>query len=599
MALRVWAMLGAILGTSLAEWPLRGQTSDPVAADPAVVSDTPVEPVAQAPVDTSVDIERALKRAQYLLHGTVPTEEEFQLYTGSVTGYRARVREFLDSENFYDANLRYHERVLGIGLPIEYVDELLLDDIDYKTLKVASIECERRDYRAGNGGGEDDGRLRCFFLNDDNSNERELSCSESELQAVSTFWYPGVVAWVCPTVARTCGGDLSRCFIQYGDRSVALNSEMGATEQFDTRVSVAKSLAKQAAGLATAVVVGNYPYTDILRPGLTAMDGALAHFFRQSNHFDFNKLRLSGETVDLAQSVPITNTRFRLLNSSEATDQAGVLSTWGWLRRYEKNRTRANELYQRLLCQEFTSELPRVFPQDPGNLRETPGCAGCHSVLDPLADFFLLWGEGGDLYGNGESAVQTTFGGRSGTALADLSTIIREENAFASCTVQNVWQWLMGREFYRNEAELRAALTSYFVQTNYSFKELVYALATHPAFMMAARADATVGDPLAQPPLGQPPGISSDAPCPDRVLTYAEDIEPRIASCTSCHSSGVDQGQRQDLTTEAQWLIWADTAVSMMASGNMPPGQTGPPRSGDVFDFKEAVRCWAAQENGP
>ena len=28
------------------------------------------------------------------------------------------------------------------------------------------------------------------------------------------------------------------------------------------------------------------------------------------------------------------------------------------------------------------------------NLRERPGCSGCHATLDPLADFFLAWGEG-------------------------------------------------------------------------------------------------------------------------------------------------------------------------------------------------------------
>ena len=53
---------------------------------------------------------------------------------------------------------------------------------------------------------------------------------------------------------------------------------------------------------------------------------------------------------------------------------------------------------------------------------------------------------------------------------------------------------------------------------------------------------------------------------------------------------------RQDLTTEDQWLHWGGQAVNMMASGNMPPGQAGPPRIGKVFDLKEAVRCWLEQK---
>jgi hypothetical protein len=146
----------------------------------------------------------------------------------------------------------------------------------------------------------------------------------------------------------------------------------------------------------------------------------------------------------------------------------------------------------------------------------------------------------------------------------------------------------MGREFYHDEADLRAALTSYFVSTNYNFKELVYAMATHPAFMEGSRADATVGDPLDQPPLGEPPGGEAARPC--GTISYAADIQPSINKCTGCHGAG--NGARAELATQSDWLSWKNQAVNMMASGNMPPGQSGPPLSGTIYDFKENVRCW-------
>jgi hypothetical protein len=526
------------------------------------------------------DYSRALKRSQYLLNSSVPTDAEID--AGSTeAGYRAAVRAFINDENFYDVMLRYHERLFGTGLPTEYLDELQRDDIDGKSEKFAQISCNN-----------DGSRFRCAWSGGDN-NDNVSSCPVSWEQAVSVFWYPGIVAWVCPSVVRACGSDLSRCFIEYENQQEAVNAELGTTEIFDSRFSVVKSLSKQSAGIATAVVVANYPYTKILEPGLTAVDGAIAHFYRQQHHFDLDKVSPPQELLDIVSTLSLTDTRYRLVYTGNSYEQGGVLTTFGWLRRYEKNRTRANQLYERLLCRQFTSELPAVFPADPGNLRTTPGCSGCHATLDPLSDFFNSWGEGGELYTGQKSSISTTFGGQTGSYISDLANIIRNDNAFGTCQVQNAWEYLMGRGFYREEADLRAALTQYFITTGYSFKELLYAIATHNAFVEGTREDALVGDPLTEPPLGEPPGGGEALPCDDNI-DFATDIQPNVGQCTTCHNSS--SAARQPLETEEDWSgSLGHTSVTMMTSGSMPPGQAGPPFSGAVFDLKEAVRCWLEQ----
>ncbi len=533
------------------------------------------------PAFADANYERALKRSQYLLNATTPTDEQFAIFASSDVTYKTAVRNFVESENFYDATLRYHEKLFGTGLQMDYLTELQRDDIDGKSEKFAQITCSHDDDAAR--------RFRCYWSSLDEGSKTG-SCPQSWEQAVTVFWYPGIVAWVCPSVVRACGSDLSRCFIEYRDPNEARNAELGATEIFDSRFSVVKSLSKQSAGLATAVVVSNYPYTKILEPGLTAVDGAISHFYRQSHHFDLDKLSIPKELLDTINNISLTDTKFRLVYTGNTYEQAGVLTTFGWLRRYEKNRTRANQLYERLLCRKFTSELPRVFPQDPGNLRTTPGCSGCHATLDPLADFFNAWGEGGDLYRGNRGTVATSFGGHAGSYLSDLADIIRNDNAFSTCTVEHVWEWLMGRGFFADEADLRAVLTNYFITTNYSFKELVYAVATHPAYIEGTRIDAVVTDPLEQPPLGEAPGGNAEQPCPDPAPTFAANIAPQLGLCTNCHSAG--SSTRVDLTTEAQWRSAGRAAVNIMSSGSMPPGQAGPPRIGAIFDFKETVRCW-------
>jgi hypothetical protein len=531
------------------------------------------------------DYNAALKRAQYLLNATMPTDDDLAASAASDDAYKTAVRGYIDGPNFYDAVLRYHEKLFGTGLDTDYLQELNLNDIDNKTNKVASITCNR-----DNG----DGRYSCYFTGQDsNDPTAAATCPQTWEQPVSVFWYPSVVAWVCPEVVNACGSDLSRCFIEYQNAADAENAEFGTTEIFDSQIDITNSLSRQAAGLATAVVVANYPYTKVLQPGLTAVDGALVHMLHQSDHFDLNKLNLPPGLLDLVNQLTLTDTQYVLVNSGSAADQGGVLSTFGWLRRYEKDRTRANNTYSRLLCRQFTAMLPRVFPADPGNLRTTPGCMGCHSILDPMADFFAQYGEGGNLYDGVGAGVQTEFNNQPGSSLSDLANIISGDNAFATCSVQNVWQWLMGRGFYLDEAPLREKLTSYFVTTNFSFKELVYAIATHPAFIEGSRSDATVGDPLTEPPLGQPPGGSTAAaPC-TKTIDFTADIQPKLTQCAPCHNP--QSSPRQDLSTQAEWKQWGPQAVTFMASGQMPPGQAGPPLIGPVWDLKEAVRCWLGQ----
>lgn len=537
-------------------------------------------------VDASADFEAALRRAEYLLNGTMPSDTEIQASGQSETSYRSAVDSYINNSKFYDVMVRYHERVYGVGLKDEYLEELQLDSIDQHANKIATINCERTSGQ--------NARYRCSWLSDTGRTQTG-GCSPAQELPARAFWYPGVIAWACPSVFATCGSDLSRCFIKYNNANEAKSSEFGATEIFDSSVAIVKSLSRQSAGLAASVVVAGYPYTKVLEPGLTAIDGAVAHLYRQGQHFDLTKMSIPGRVLDISNSTKLSHTHYQLVytGANSGSEQGGVLSSFGWLRRYEKNRSRANQLYQRLLCRQFTASLPRVFPQDPGNLRTTPGCMGCHSTLDPLADFFKVWGEGGGLYAGPGSTVTSSFGGKDGATLSDLANIIRGDNAFGTCTVEKAWSWLMGRDFYHAEADLRAALTSYFVTTNYNFKELVYAIVTHSAFVEGQRSDAVVGDPLEEPPLGQPPGGEVNRPC-TTTINFTTDIQPSLTLCTACHSAG-NSANLPALDTQAQWLKWRGQAVSMMASGNMPPGQAGPPLIGSVYDLKEKVRCWTEQ----
>lgn len=521
---------------------------------------------------------RSVRRAAYLLAGRLPTASELSFASSSDEGYRSYVRSLIESPDFYDAILRYHELQFGVGLPKEYLEELQSDSFDGTSQKAPTLMCSR-----GRSGA-----LACGWRSFDKKTVSQ--CRRSEQQPVAPFWKSGLVLWVCPNVVNVCGSNLSKCVIEFDGGVESAATEIGATDVFDSKRSLLKSLSRQAAGIATAVAVDNYPYTKILAPGLTAVDGVLASALLQKFQLDVEKLHVNQNLLRQLKAVPATQSKFSLVFTGSSYETAGVLTTFGWLRRYEKNRTRANQLYERLMCRKFTSELPRVFPQDPGSLRNTEGCSGCHSILDPLADFFAVWGEGGSLYNATGFGISTTFLGKSGSSLADLSDIITNDEAFAACTVNHAFEWLIGRPFRKAEAGVRERLTSYFIDTNFSFKELMYSIATHPDFLQNSRSDANVTDPLEQPAIGKVPEPS--LPECKTTLSYNSDIQPLVAQCTSCHYSG---SPRQALETEANWKTWGTQAVSMMSVGQMPPGMQGAPVSGSVYDLKEAVRCWLKQ----
>ena len=521
------------------------------------------------------DYEVAYKRVKYLFSGEVASELDYSRYGTSSAAFQNGVRSLIEADSFYYASLRYHERLFGVGLPASYLEELFYEDIDGKGKKVAEITCNLTSGQ--------NSHLWCNWTSDFREGK---SCSQSEALPASAFWYTGATAFVCPSVLATCGSNLSKCLVRYANHEVARYAELGKSVAFDSTHAVVKSLSKQSAGLAAAIVHGNYSYQNLLDPSVTAIDSSIAHFYSQDHHFKISDLNIHDDVRQVSNEYTLEGDKFYLVKlSGNNYERGGVLTTFGWLRRFEKNRTRANELYSRLLCKNFVADLPRVFPQDPGDLRTAPGCSGCHATLDPLADFFKAWGEGGDIYAGAQSSVDTYFNNQTGRYVSDLARIVREDRAFATCAVQNVWDWLIGRSFYTNEEELRDALTDYFIKTNYSFKELVFAVSTHPVFTDNSREASVVTEPLSEPPLGDVPE-PTEVDCTD--LGAYEDVSPYISECTSCHNSS---SSLTDLSVKSNWQGVGSNALDMINSGQMPPGN----RNSNVNSLSESLKCWIDQ----
>jgi len=79
---------------------------------------------------------------------------------------------------------------------------------------------------------------------------------------------------------------------------------------------------------------------------------------------------------------------------------SGLLTSPGFLLRFQTNRARATQYYTKFLCQPFKAPaggLPPVKPEDVfvTDLQVRAGCSYCHAILEPAASYWGRWVEVG------------------------------------------------------------------------------------------------------------------------------------------------------------------------------------------------------------
>ena len=159
----------------------------------------------------------------------------------------------------------------------------------------------------------------------------------SEALPASAFWYQDTTAWVCPSVLAACGSNLSKCIVKYANSEIARYAELGKSVAFDSTHAVVKSLSRQSAGLAAAVTYGNYSYQNILEPSVTFIDASIAHFYSQDHHFKIKDLNIHDDVREVSQQYNLSGDKYHLVKLSGSNyERGGVLTTFGWLRRFEK-----------------------------------------------------------------------------------------------------------------------------------------------------------------------------------------------------------------------------------------------------------------------
>ncbi|MEM1031404.1 MAG: DUF1588 domain-containing protein [Myxococcota bacterium] len=145
-------------------------------------------------------------------------------------------------------------------------------------------------------------------------------------------------------------------------------------------------------------------------------------------------------------------------------------------------------------------ELPEPDPDNPMSKKEllqlhfeSPGCAGCHRLFDPVGLAFESFDAIGrhrtlDDYG----LPVDTSGDQSGLGAfetpGDVGALLADDVGVADCLVTNIFRHSMGHLETEGEEGALIELSRDFAREGYSFQSLMVALVAHPAFRR-------VGDP--------------------------------------------------------------------------------------------------------
>ncbi|MEZ0312606.1 MAG: hypothetical protein ACAI38_12595 [Myxococcota bacterium] len=353
---------------------------------------------------------------------------------------------------------------------------------------------------------------------------------------VHPFWAPATTISICAFDGqeREVSVDgVTRCddtFLIGNDLSCGCGPSLRHCGVGEVTTTLLKSFAK-AVDLQVRDAVqggGNY-YDGLFLSSKTYVNGPMAFFYTYLNTVY--------RQLDLAPA-PVPNLPSDLIDFTKVDDwraievgphAAGVLTSPGFLLRFQTNRARANRFFDKFLClplQAPAQGLPA--PDDPcsaePDLQKRCGCGYCHIVLEPAAAHWGRWSESGAAYlsaaeypkdrtdctacaasGNPASCslecrqryhITPQMAGdpylgvfrpyvflkeqhfanvENGPRLLVLSSMV--DGSLQDCTVRQAFEWLVGRAPESNDEEAWVAqLGDDFAAANYDYGELIRAI---------------------------------------------------------------------------------------------------------------------------
>ncbi len=329
-----------------------------------------------------------------------------------------------------------------------------------------------------------------------------------------------------------CGVGLERCFPGNPPAfNLTVHAPLGIEQPF---LSIPRSYTswlvewwgEEAKHFIDDVFLEDRDMRDLLTSPRTVINGPLAQFYRSLAQGSCCGVAAElgyGEPEPLFEParvptdlVPQETSRW-ITVADRGPHAAGLLTMPVFLVKYGPRRSRAHILYNAFLCKDFVAESAQLPPSTNPDLTKRPGCATCHTTLEPMAAYFSRIVEndwtylpkdkfpisaprcagthpnkptGCNPYYDPAFATETSStlrGAYADPAHADegpigLAREITSSPEFASCVVKNVTQSLLGRQLTVDDDAWQQQLTEHFVAGSYRMRSLVREVLTSPRY---------------------------------------------------------------------------------------------------------------------
>lgn len=496
-----------------------------------------------------------LKRISLDLRGEVPRWEEYQALEGRDAVPDAIIDEYLRSPQFLDVMEDWHRDLLWANVStfqyIQFPWDLSAATVGPDTDRHTVLHLRRKAvYFRGGPADQENDLIPCghWPATWDQDGSLELTCDPQTGRClegwvwVEPYWAPESPVKVCALDAQSfdaspnagvsckttasrrdtgcgCGPNLAWCDYRAGD----LNVER----------MVGDSLNGQLMQIIRWVIDEDRPYHEILTTRRSYINGPLAHYYKYQMEL--------ASTIDLSPA-PVEEIFLPDLRWDDPTwvpvlhgpEHSGILTAYGFLLRFQTNRSRVNRFYNAFLDSYFDASKATGAANcvDEGaDLTKRCYCQNCHLAVEPWAAHWARWKQQGGGYLSPaqypvydqvcEDCARTGIGScptrcrndyvvetvpedrlpylgklrgyeflREGDEInADAGPRLWVERslqsgALAQGIVSKLWQRLMQRPFGDNKADLaiRDQLVSEFVTSNYNLRVLVKAIVTQPAY---------------------------------------------------------------------------------------------------------------------
>lgn len=373
---------------------------------------------AQSPTECAptgeIDALRLLRQTSLDVRGRIPSFEELTAVRDAEDPNAEVDRQlgaWLASDDFYDEVRRQHRQILWGSL----------EEIDRLRPQAYTVSPQDGIYRS-----QSQARRRQFRGRDLTCLDREQTqfeggrpvpmeringadcgnvgfgagvCVREGWVRVRPYWDPSTEIRVCAFDAQAHGmrSDGTACRDLDTDRNCGCGADLRWCASPAAETVMRDALADEPARLFESIVREDRPYHEAFTTRETRINGPVAHFHRylsgapNETTMQVGLVGYEGRMGEVP-NVPFDDRAWRTIERAEG--HAGVLTTPGYLLRFNSHRARANRFYTAFLCDPFVPSatgIPAEEEEPDPNLRVRAGCADCHEVLEPAAAHWGRW----------------------------------------------------------------------------------------------------------------------------------------------------------------------------------------------------------------